>query len=116
MKESPMATASETVPIPAVRPPASLELTDEQKQRIQEAAGELVRAAVTGEAGVFPDPTLAGAVNRLLAGVFVSLKRGKHLRGCTGGLLHPPLTPGAALPEAAGPTGPGGPRFPPSSP
>ena len=71
-------TANATWITPARRP----ELTEEQKQLVLAAAGELVSAAATGRSPAIADRTLAGAVDVILSGVFVSLKRGKHLRSC----------------------------------
>src|SRR5207237_10009991 len=52
----------------------------------------------------------------IVSGSFVSLKRGKHLRSCCGGLLEPPVTLGKALQDAAYRTAVDDARFPPVSP
>ena len=54
------------------------ELTDEQKQRLLTTTGELVRSLATGQPFTFAEGALAGLGEMPLAGVFVSLKRGKH--------------------------------------
>jgi AmmeMemoRadiSam system protein B/AmmeMemoRadiSam system protein A len=77
-----MATAEVTRTAPTQR----LDLSPEQKDLIVGAAGEIIRAAVRGREPKHADPTLGGAADLMLSGAFVSLKRGKHLRGCCGGL------------------------------
>jgi AmmeMemoRadiSam system protein B/AmmeMemoRadiSam system protein A len=90
-------------------------LTEEQKQVVLAAAGELVSAAAVGRPPAIADGTLAGAVDVILSGVFVSLKRGKHLRSCCG-MLGSPVALGAALRDAAFRTAREDVRFPPVSP
>ena len=75
-------------------------LTDEQKEHLIGATSELVRALATGQRAAFADPSLAGAGDQMIAGAFVSLKRGKHLRACCG-MLGTPITVRTALVEAA---------------
>ncbi|HZY90087.1 MAG TPA: AmmeMemoRadiSam system protein B, partial [Gemmataceae bacterium] len=62
----------------------------------------------------FPDH-LAELRDRVVAGAFVSLKRGKHLRSCCGGLGQP-ASLGRALEQAAVRTAREDQRFPPVSP
>jgi AmmeMemoRadiSam system protein B/AmmeMemoRadiSam system protein A len=76
-----MATAEMTA-----APTRRLDLSPEQRDLIVSAAGEIIRAAVRGREPRHADPTLGGAADLMLSGTFVSLKRGKHLRGCCGGL------------------------------
>jgi AmmeMemoRadiSam system protein B/AmmeMemoRadiSam system protein A len=104
-------TGNATWITPARRP----ELTDEQKRLVLDAAGELVSAAAAGRAASVADGTLAGAVDVILSGVFVSLKRGKHLRSCCG-MLGSPVPLGAALRDASFRTAREDVRFPPVSP
>ena len=52
----------------------------------------------------------------MVSGTFVSLKRGKHLRGCCGGLQPQPVTLGSIIPDAVQRTVMEDPRFPPVSP
>jgi AmmeMemoRadiSam system protein B/AmmeMemoRadiSam system protein A len=93
-----------------------LSLTARQKELLLEAAAELVRASVYGDSGVFADPTLAGAADQMVSGAFVSLKRGKHLRSCCGGMVDPPVPLGKALENAAVTTALEDVRFPAVSP
>lgn len=94
--------------------PQRPDLTADQKRHIVRAAMELVRATAEGRASVLPDPTLAGAANRTVSGVFVSLKRRGHLRSCCG-MLGQPLPLVRALHEAAVRTAWEDHRFPPVS-
>ncbi len=81
---------------PSQRP----ELTSEQKQLLLAASAELLCATVTGRPATYADPSLAGAAQHMVSGAFFSLKRGKHLRGCCGGLRDQPLTLGEAVADA----------------
>jgi AmmeMemoRadiSam system protein B/AmmeMemoRadiSam system protein A len=96
--------------------PQRPELTPEQQQLILAAAGEIIRATVLGESPVHADPTFAGSADYVVSGSFVSLKRGRHLRSCCGGLLDPPVTLTKALHDAAFRTAVDDARFPPVSP
>jgi AmmeMemoRadiSam system protein B/AmmeMemoRadiSam system protein A len=84
-------------PPPSARP----DLTAAQKGVLLAASAELIAAVAADRSPVLPDPKLAGAADVPLAGVFVSLKRGKHLRACTGGLRPHPVPLGQALADAA---------------
>jgi len=77
-----------------------LDLASEQKQLLLAATAELIRATVTARTPVFPDPTLAGAASKTIAGAFVSLKRGRHLRSCCAACRNQPITLGKAVYEA----------------
>src|SRR5947209_5167753 len=111
-----MATAELAQAAPAPAPAQTLDLTQQQKQLLLAATAELVCATVTARPPVFPDSTLAGAATKTVAGAFVSLKRGKHLRSCCGGLQNQPTTLGKAVYEAALRTVLEDVRFPPLSP
>ncbi len=67
---------------PAQRP----DLTAEHRQHLATAAAAMLRAVVHGQTPTFP-PQLAEIRDWLVAGTFVSLKRGKHLRSCCGMLV-----------------------------
>jgi AmmeMemoRadiSam system protein B/AmmeMemoRadiSam system protein A len=110
-----MATAEMTAP-PEARPVQRLQLTDAQKHLILRTVGELIAATITGRQPSFPDPTLDGLAGEPVAGAFVTLKRGKHLRSCTGGLHDRPIALGQALQDAAVRTALEDMRFPPVSP
>ena len=81
-------------------PPQRPELTSEQQQLLLSASAELLCATVTGRPATYADPSLAGAAQHMVSGAFFSLKRGKHLRGCCGGLRDQPLTLGEAVADA----------------
>jgi AmmeMemoRadiSam system radical SAM enzyme/AmmeMemoRadiSam system protein B/AmmeMemoRadiSam system protein A len=99
----------------AAPPPAqALPLTDDQKQQILAAAAALLRATVAGQPAAFPEE-LAELADRPVAGAFVSLKRGRHLRSCCG-LLGKPVALARALEHAASRTAAEDARFPPISP
>ena len=102
--------------VPTMANPASPpQISDEQKQKMASAVGSLVRAFTHGQQAALNESALGGAGNYLIAGAFVSLKRGKHLRSCCGmmgqtvPLLH-------ALQQAAWRTVNDDVRFPPVSP
>jgi AmmeMemoRadiSam system protein B/AmmeMemoRadiSam system protein A len=108
-------TAPTVMSDPAPRPRRP-ELTAAQKQLILEAAGEMVSAIAENRQARFADPTLGGATDEPVAGAFVSLKRGKHLRACCGGLQAQVVPLGRAIYEAAVRTAREDSRFPPLSP
>jgi AmmeMemoRadiSam system protein B/AmmeMemoRadiSam system protein A len=90
-------------------------LTAVQKDVIFASAAELIAASAAGRAPTIADPSLAGAYSLPVAGVFVTLKRRRHLRGCTGGLRHQPILLGEALVDAVEGTVHRDVRFPPIS-
>src|SRR5438552_1218451 len=92
------------------------QLTPEQSEVILSATAELIRAMIEVRTPHFPDPSLGGTSGMVLSGAFVSLKRGKHLRACCGGLQEHPTTLGRAVYEAAQRTALEDGRFPPISP
>ncbi|MCI0456166.1 MAG: AmmeMemoRadiSam system protein B [Gemmataceae bacterium] len=95
--------------------PQRLDLTPEQFRLIHTAAAELLRAAVTDQPAV--SVSLPGEVaGRPVSGAFVSLKRGKHLRACCGGLLDRPVPLHHAVADAVTRTALDDARFPPVSP
>jgi AmmeMemoRadiSam system radical SAM enzyme/AmmeMemoRadiSam system protein B/AmmeMemoRadiSam system protein A len=76
------------------------ELTIEQQQHLVAATRELVRGLAMGEQITLSPSALAGMGDHVVAGVFVSLKRGKHLRSCCG-MMGKPIALLTALQEAA---------------
>jgi AmmeMemoRadiSam system radical SAM enzyme/AmmeMemoRadiSam system protein B/AmmeMemoRadiSam system protein A len=89
-------------------------LTDEQKQQVAETAGRMLWANVAGGDSAFP-AELMDAGNQMVAGAFVCVKRGKHLRSCCG-LLGQPVPLHLAVAHAALRTAVDDVRFPPISP
>ncbi len=92
------------------------QLTPQQKQAVLAATGELICATITARKPHFLDPTLAQAGEIPVSGAFVSLKRGKQLRACCGGLQGRPMTLGKAVYDAALRSALEDLRFPPLSP
>ena len=90
-------------------------LTTTQKDAILASAAELIAASAAGRAPTIADPSLADAYSLPVAGVFVTLKRRRHLRGCTGGLRNQPVLLGEALVDAVEGTVHRDVRFPPIS-
>lgn len=92
-------------------PPAPL--TDELRTRLIAATARMLRHAAAGQTPAFPadEPELHG---RLVAGAYVSLKRGRHLRACTGMLGQAVPLP-RALEQAVSATVWDDTRFPPVS-
>ena len=91
------------------------QLTTEQKQNLVRATGGLVRSLTHDPAARFAHETLSDLKGHLVAGAFVSLKRGKHLRSCCG-MLGQPLPLLTAVQDAAARTVWDDHRFPPISP
>jgi AmmeMemoRadiSam system radical SAM enzyme/AmmeMemoRadiSam system protein B/AmmeMemoRadiSam system protein A len=89
-------------------------LTAEQKRQILTATASMLRAVVQGETAAFPANEVEVA-EQLVAGAFVSLKRGRHLRSCCG-LLGQQVPVAQALEQAAARTAWEDMRFPPLSP
>src|SRR5262249_3444331 len=90
-------------------------VTTEQKELILSATAPVIPAALGARPAHFPDPPLGGTTRQAVAGVFVSLKRGKHLRACCGGLQEQAISLGKALYEATLRTSLEDARFPPLS-
>ena len=112
--EHPMATVASMAVAPPVRPQRS-ELTPEQKQALVSTASTLVRNLAEGQPATVADSALGGLGDHLVAGCFISLKRGRHLRSCCG-MLGQPIRLRTALQEAATRTVWEDIRFPPVSP
>src|SRR5262249_33842384 len=75
-------------------------LLPEQKQQVFISVAEMLHASFHGPTVLAADPTMGGTADLLVAGAFVCLKRGKHLRSCCGFLgRNEPL--GQALQEGA---------------
>jgi AmmeMemoRadiSam system protein B/AmmeMemoRadiSam system protein A len=108
------AQPASTAPAPAH--PERLLLGDEQRRLVLAAARELLCANVAGHDVRLPDPELGGAASQLVSGAFLSIKRGKHLRACCGGLLERPVPLREALTDAVAHAALEDSRFPPVSP
>jgi len=93
--------------------PAQRHLSADQRQQVVAYAAALLRATVHGRPAVSLD--LADMRDLPVAGAFVSLKRGKHLRSCCG-LLGPQVPLHQALNQAVARTAREDLRFPPVSP
>jgi AmmeMemoRadiSam system radical SAM enzyme/AmmeMemoRadiSam system protein B/AmmeMemoRadiSam system protein A len=104
-QESSAATASKAVPC----------LSDSQKEAVLRATCEMVVAGVCQRSGVWLDAALEGAAQLPVAGVFVTLKRGTHLRACCG-FVSPEVPLIEALQNAAQRTATNDTRLPPISP
>jgi AmmeMemoRadiSam system protein B/AmmeMemoRadiSam system protein A len=91
--------------------PEQLDLTPDQWQALHAAAARLLRATV-----LFQQEAVEPVVDCLVSGAFVSLKRGKHLRSCCGGLLDRPVPLHQAVADAVARTALEDLRFPPVSP
>src|SRR5205823_1802740 len=111
-----MATANVSTSLPSPALPQRPQLSPQQKDAILSATGELLCATITNRKPHFPDPTLGGAAKTPVSGAFVSLKRGKHLRACCGGLQGHAVTLGRAVYDAAVRSALDDLRFPPLSP
>lgn len=95
-------TPSAAAPAPAApQAPSSrrLNLTAEQGERLVAGIAAMLRGAAGGRPAAFP-AELAELRDQLIAGAFVSLKRGRHLRSCTG-LLGQTVPLHKAMEEAA---------------
>lgn len=97
----------------SVQHPESIEQTAEQQQHLLGAVALMIRETTYGQ-DVTPLP--AEFADLIVSGSFVSLKRGKHLRGCCGGLQPQPAPLGSVIADAVERTVMDDPRFPPVSP
>jgi len=91
------------------------ELTDQQEDRIFQAAGRRVEAAVRAQMPESLTAALEDVAAVPLYGAFVSLKRGGQLRSCCG-FLGPSIPLSEAVDRAAERAAKDDPRFPPISP
>lgn len=94
---SQLSTVSSTLDTPRTRQP---NLTRQQQQSLLQAVSEWMSAGAGHQPAALSDPTLGGTAEQLVSGAFVSLKRGKHLRACSGGLQDQPMTIERAVAEA----------------
>jgi AmmeMemoRadiSam system protein B/AmmeMemoRadiSam system protein A len=94
------------VPIPV--------LSDQQKAAVHRAGCELIAAAVGATKDAPSDPSMAGAADVPVMGVFVTLKRQGRLRGCCG-CLGQRTTVFDAITQSAPTTALNDPRLPPVS-
>lgn len=85
----------------AVAEASGLGLSEAQKRQVLAAAAEFIAATVVNRSALLADSTLGGAAEVQLSGIFVSLKRAGHLRGCCGGLRGQPAPLSEALWDAA---------------
>jgi len=99
---------------PTMAPLPRVDMSESQRNRLLSAAAALVRAAVAAQAPP-GDTGLGDLADVTVGGVFVSLKRGRHLRGCCG-RVGAPASVAEALKHAAYRTAWEDPRFPPVSP
>ena len=89
-------------------------LTERQKQLIFRTACEMVVSGVCQRSGDWRGQSLEGAAQQPVAGVFVTLKRGTHLRACCG-YISPDVPLIEALQNAAHRTATNDTRLPPIS-
>jgi AmmeMemoRadiSam system protein B/AmmeMemoRadiSam system protein A len=92
--------------------PQTLDLSPDQWQQLHIATSRLLHATVHFSQATEEAPV----VDCLVSGAFVSLKRGKHLRSCCGGLLDRPIPLHQAVADAVARTALEDLRFPPVSP
>jgi AmmeMemoRadiSam system protein B/AmmeMemoRadiSam system radical SAM enzyme/AmmeMemoRadiSam system protein A len=109
-----MSTVEPTVIAPQTPSGSRPSLTDEHKEQIVAATATLLRATVAGQTASFT-LELAEVRDQPVAGAFVSLKRGRHLRSCCG-LIGQPVPLAQALEQATARTAWEDVRFPPISP
>ena len=100
------------VPLVDLNVPVEPQVTKEQEFSIHRAACELILSAVLQRTCRLQDPTLAGAADVTVMGVFVTLKRNGQLRGCIGSLGRP-MSLISALTQSATRTATDDHRFPP---
>ena len=95
--------------------PDRLDLSPAVADALLAATSESVVAAICGRVAKWPDPQLGGVASSAVSGVFVSLKRGRHLRSCCGSFGKPTRLD-RALAHAALRSALEDPRFPAVSP
>jgi AmmeMemoRadiSam system radical SAM enzyme/AmmeMemoRadiSam system protein B/AmmeMemoRadiSam system protein A len=123
VESRPLSSLQGTPAMPSVTPPAVAvksrpaqrdDLSAEERERIAAAVAALLRATVLGQPANCIE-ALGELRDRQVAGAFVSLKRGRHLRSCCG-LLGQPIPLAQAVTTAASRTAREDERFPPISP
>jgi AmmeMemoRadiSam system radical SAM enzyme/AmmeMemoRadiSam system protein B/AmmeMemoRadiSam system protein A len=82
LASDPLGSGTETMSVSA----NTMELTQDQRRAVLQAACQVVAAEIAGRQVAWPDPTLSGAANLRVEGVFVTLKRQGRLRACCGSL------------------------------
>ena len=97
---------------PTAKATTALRFNDEQQQSLHVATVELMRAAICNVQPQLSDPTLAGASEQTIDGIFTTIKRKGALRGCCG-TLGQPMKLLDALRNAAARTAIDDPRMPP---
>ncbi len=107
-------TATPAAATPATAPLKLDRITDQQRQAITKAAADWVAQAVGGEPIKTTPDILGPLTQRIVMGVFVTLKRGDVLRGCCG-VLGKPMPLAAAVASAAAKTAKEDKRFAPIS-
>ena len=102
MKDSSMSTSQNpTAPRPAAARPQPLpKLLAEQRTSLHRAACRWVSQSVMHQNRSAPDELIGNLSEMVVHGIFVTLKRGEHLRGCCG-VLGKPMQLGAATAQAA---------------
>jgi AmmeMemoRadiSam system radical SAM enzyme/AmmeMemoRadiSam system protein B/AmmeMemoRadiSam system protein A len=111
--ETPAMAVIQSTTAPKVMPSKRPSLAPKQKTQLISAVSQLLRNLVTGQAAAFPADA-AELASMPLAGAFISLKRGRHLRACCG-MLGPIVPLQQALTHAAERTIWEDERFPPVS-
>ncbi|MCC6511860.1 MAG: AmmeMemoRadiSam system radical SAM enzyme [Pirellulaceae bacterium] len=102
-KESTMSTSQGPVAGPrptAGRPQPLPKLLPEQRIHLHKAACQWVAQAALHQPHSAPDQLLGKLADMVVHGIFVTLKRGEHLRGCCG-VLGKPMALGTATQHAA---------------
>ncbi|GAB5403364.1 MAG: hypothetical protein Aurels2KO_15950 [Aureliella sp.] len=107
-------SASPTAATPATAPLRLDRITNPQRQAVTKAAADWVAQAVGGEPIKTTPDILGPLTQRIVMGVFVTLKRGDVLRGCCG-VLGKPMPLAAAVASAAAKTAKEDKRFAPIS-
>ncbi len=97
-------SSSQPASVPTtVAPPGALKLnglTKAQRRSLLELAAGTVRATVGSQGNPLPEQLLGDISQSVIMGAFVTLKRGKLLRGCCG-VLGQPMQLGPAVARAA---------------
>ncbi len=102
-KDSSMSTSSDqtTAPRPAAKHPHALpKLLAEQRTSLHHAACRWVIESTMRQPRTAPVELLGNLSDMIVHGIFVTLKRGEHLRGCCG-VLGKPMALGVATSQAA---------------